>query len=248
MIAFGRTDKGIVRKDNQDQFQIEELESDRLLVAVVCDGMGGARAGSVASKLATETFMKALSDQPGALLDDELVCDALTDAMAAANRVVFETAKAQKACKGMGTTMVGAVIRKKNDRWKAEILNVGDSRAYHISHDRLAQVTRDHSLVEDMILRGDITREEALHHPNRNLITRVVGTSPNVTSDLFAVALEAGDRLLFCSDGLTNLVSDEELFEEVQRHSDLEKCCEMLITLALAKGGSDNVTVLMIGV
>ena len=248
MIAFGRTDKGIVRKDNQDQFQIAELEDDKLLIAVVCDGMGGAQAGNVASKLATETFVKALSGQPSALLDDDLANDALRDALMAANRVVYETAKEQKGCRGMGTTLVGAVLRKKDAHWKADIINVGDSRAYHISAGKMTQVTRDHSLVEDMVIRGDITRDEALCHPNRNLITRVVGTTPDVACDFFEVDLKEGDYLLFCSDGLTNLVRDEELCEEILHHSDLEECCEMLITLALAKGGSDNVTVLMIGI
>jgi len=248
MIAFGRTDKGIVRKDNQDYFQLEELEADKLFISVVCDGMGGAQAGNVASKLATETFMKSLCNQPGALADDELVKDALTDAMMAANRVVHEVSKTQADYMGMGTTLVGAVLHKKDGDWKATIINVGDSRAYHISTDCMAQVTKDHSLVEDMICRGEITREQSLHHPSRNLITRVVGTEPEVTRDLFSLALKPGDRLLFCSDGLTNLVSDEELFEAVKHYTDLENCCEMLITLALAKGGLDNVTVLMISV
>ena len=248
MIACGRTDKGIVRKDNQDYYQIKELEADQLLVGVVCDGMGGAQAGNVASKLATETFIKALSEQPGALADDELAADALTDAMMAANRVVHEMSKTQPEYIGMGTTLVGVVLRKKGDTWKAHIINVGDSRAYHITTDTIVQVTKDHSLVEDMVSRGEITRAQAVYHPSRNLITRVVGTEPEVTRDLFSVALNLGDRLLFCSDGLTNIVSDEELFEEVKHYPDLENCCEMLITLALAKGGPDNVTVLMIGV
>jgi len=248
MTTFGRTDKGIVRKDNQDHFQIEELEPDKLLIAVVCDGMGGAKAGNVASGLATETFIKALSDQPGALSDDELVGDALTDAMMAANRVVYEMAGTQKNYRGMGTTLVGAVLCKKKAKWKANVINVGDSRAYLISGGKMAQITTDHSLVEDMIARGEITRAEALHHPSRNLITRVVGTEPTVEYDIFKLSLKEEDRLLFCSDGLTNLVSDEELFEEIRHYSDLEKCCEMLITLALSRGGPDNVTVLMIGV
>ena len=248
MIAFGRTDKGIVRKDNQDHFQIEELESDQLLIAVLCDGMGGAKAGNVASKLATETFIRSLSAEPGALSDDELAGDAMTDAMMAANRVIYEMAKTQKSYKGMGTTLVGALLCKKKSGWKAAIINVGDSRAYLISDGQLRQITRDHSLVEDMIGRGEITREEAQHHPSRNLITRVVGTEPEVSRDLFWMVLNPGDRILLCSDGLTNLVSDEELLEEVRHNEDPEKCCDMLITLALAKGGPDNVTTLMLGV
>ena len=248
MEAFGRTDKGIVRKDNQDYFRIEALTEDKLLVAVVCDGMGGAKAGNVASKQAAETFVKALSDQPSALLDDELVDDALTDAITAANQVVYEMSKTEADYKGMGTTLVGAVICRKKSKWQAKIINVGDSRAYYIDAEGMTQLTKDHSLVEDMITRGDITREEAVHHPSRNLITRVVGTQPKLIRDLFTLDLKAGDRLLFCTDGLTNLISDEELFEEIRHFTDLEKCSEMLINLALSKGGPDNITALMVGV
>ena len=247
MLAFGRTDQGITRKDNQDFFQVEELAGN-LLAAVVCDGVGGAKAGNVASKLAAEAFIGFLAGQPGALSDDELAGDAMTDAVMAANRVVYETAKTQGEYRGMGTTLVGAVVGKKEDAWQASIINVGDSRAYHISDGRAIQITKDHSLVEDMITRGEITREEAWGHPNRNLITRVVGTDSKVNRDIYRVDLKEGDRLLLCSDGLTDLVNDEELAEEVLHYADLEKCCEMLITLALAKGGPDNVTVLMVSV
>ncbi|MCL2827861.1 MAG: Stp1/IreP family PP2C-type Ser/Thr phosphatase [Oscillospiraceae bacterium] len=244
MISCGQTDKGIVRKDNQDYFQIEQLHGNKLILSVVCDGMGGASAGNVASRLAAETFIQTLSDQPSALLDDELVGDALTDAMMAANRVVYEGAKAHRDYKGMGTTLVGAVTREE----KSHIINVGDSRAYHISGDIIVQVTRDHSLVEDMVARGDITREEALTHPNRNLITRALGTDEKVGRDLFTVELKPGDRLLLCSDGLTNLVSDEEILQEISRYDDPDKCCEMLIHLGLARGGSDNITALIVDI
>ena len=242
MKAHGRTDKGIVRRDNQDTFRVVPLSGGKLILCVVCDGMGGAKAGNVASELAVETFIQTLSDQPMTLLDDELVGDALTDALMAANRVVYETAKTSLNYKGMGTTLVGAVVR----RGKAHIINVGDSRAYLISKDGMLQVTRDHTLVEDLLIRGDITKKEAQNHPNRNLLTRVVGTEARVARDLFEVALESGDRLLFCSDGLTNLVSDAEILQEINSYESLEKCCEMLITLALAKGGSDNITTLVV--
>jgi len=248
MIAAGRTDKGIVRKDNQDHFEIEQLANDRVIVAVVCDGMGGAKAGNVASRLASETFARSLMSQPGALQDEELAREALADAMTAANRVVHEMAKTQPDHRGMGTTLVGALIRGEEAVRRAYILNVGDSRAYHISEDVIVQITKDHSLVEDMVTRGDITRDEALHHPNRNLITRVVGTEPRVARDLFEIDLKPGDRLLLCTDGLTNLVSDQEILEEIRHIPDLDKCCEMLITLALAKGGPDNITTVMLRV
>jgi len=242
MKAFGRTDKGIVRRDNQDHFQIETLPDGKTVICVVCDGMGGAKAGNVASTMAAETFIGALTDQPMTLRDKTLVKEVIADAAMAANRVVHEMAKASEDYKGMGTTLVGAVLRG----GRATIVNVGDSRAYLISGGKMRQITRDHSLVEDMVSRGDITRDEAQHHPNRNLITRVIGTEPRVKRDMFEVELKKGDRLLFCSDGLTNLVSDEDILQEIKTYEDLEKCCEMLITLALAKGGSDNVTALMI--
>ena len=214
------------------------------MICVVCDGMGGAKAGNVASTTAAKTFIEALADQPMTLRDESLVKDVIADAAMAANRVVHEMARSSDEYKGMGTTLVGAVIRK----GCANVVNVGDSRAYLISGDELVQITRDHSLVEDMLARGDITKEEAQHHPNRNLLTRVIGTEPRVARDMFEVKLKKGDRLLFCSDGLTNLVSDEEILQELQCYKELEKCCEMLVTLALAKGGSDNVTALMIQV
>jgi len=242
MIGCGRTDKGIVRKDNQDYFQIEQLHGDKLILCVVCDGMGGASAGDVASRLATETFIQTLSDQPSALLDEELVGAALRDAMMAANRVVYEEAKIRPEYKGMGTTLVGAVIREE----RAHIINVGDSRAYHISGETLVQITKDHSLVELMVARGDITREEAQTHTSRNLITRALGTEKKVGHDLFTVDLKPEDRLLFCSDGLTDRISDEEILQETSSYDDPDKCCEMLIHLSLARGGSDNITALIV--
>lgn len=246
MIVAGRTDKGIVRKDNQDYFETTRVADDQIVIAVVCDGMGGAKAGNVASRLAAETFAEALENQPGALLDDGLVEAALRDAMTAANRVVHEMARTEPGRRGMGTTLVGALVKEQKKGKKAYILNVGDSRAYHISGDNIVRVTKDHSLVEEMLTRGDITQDEAKHHPNRNLITRVVGTEQKVDCDLFQISLQKGDRLLLCSDGLTNTVTDQEILEEIQHIPDLDKCCDMLITLALAAGGPDNITAVMI--
>ncbi|MCL2842647.1 MAG: Stp1/IreP family PP2C-type Ser/Thr phosphatase [Oscillospiraceae bacterium] len=246
MIVAGRTDKGIVRKDNQDHFEIKCVAEDKVVIAVVCDGMGGAKAGNVASRLAAETFAEALANQPGALLDDGLVEDALRDAVTAANRVVHEMARTEPGRRGMGTTLVGVLVREQEKGKKAYILNVGDSRAYHISGENIVQITRDHSLVAEMLTRGDITQDEAMRHPHRNLITRVVGTEPQVTCDLFQVNLQTGDRLLLCSDGLTNTVTNQEMLEEIQHIPDLDKCCDMLITLALAAGGPDNITAVMI--
>ena len=246
MIVTGRTDKGIVRKENQDYFETTCVADDNVVIAVVCDGMGGAKAGNVASRLAAETFTQALKNQPGALLDGGLVEDALTDAMTAANCVVHEMGRTEPGRYGMGTTLVGALVRKEGKGKRAYILNVGDSRAYHISGQKIVRITKDHSLVEEMLTRGDITQDEAMRHPNRNLITRVVGTEKQVDCDLFQVSLKKDDRLLLCTDGLTNTVTDQEILEEIQHISDLNKCCDMLVTLALAAGGPDNITAVMI--
>ena len=242
--SYGKTDRGIVRRDNQDYFDFTQLSDGKLLLCVVCDGMGGANAGNVASSLAADTFLKTLNDQPVALQDNQLVGEALKDAALAANRVVHEAAKNNREQAGMGTTLVGAAIKEN----LAHIVSVGDSRAYHISNDTIRQITRDHSLVEDMIARGNITREESLHHPNRNLLTKVVGTEEKVDRDLFEVKLQAGDKLLLCTDGLTNLVTDDEILQEIKAHEDLQESGDMLVTLALAKGGGDNVTVFLVKV
>ena len=245
MRGCGQTDKGIVRRDNQDYFHIDQLEDGKLILCVVCDGMGGARAGNVASRMAAETFVEELSEKKAGFTNKALIHEAMREAVEKANRVVYEGSKGHGDYKGMGTTLVGGVLRGN----KAHIINVGDSRAYHVSKGKIHRITRDHSLVEDMIFRGDITPEEARSHPNKNLITRAVGIDNKVNWDIYTLDLKAGDRLLFCSDGLVDIVSDEEILEEIKRyHSDLEKCCEMLIHLALARGGPDNVTVLLVKV
>lgn len=242
--TYGKTDRGIVRRDNQDCFDFLQVSDESVLLCVVCDGMGGANAGNVASTLAASTFIKSLEEQPLTLQDNELVGDALKDAALAANRVVHEAAKNNIEQKGMGTTLVGAVVKEDI----AHIVSVGDSRAYYITENKMHQITRDHSLVEDMIMRGDITREESYNHPNRNLLTKVVGTEPKVDRDLFTLKLNPGDKLLLCSDGLTNFVSDEDILYQIETYEDLNECGDMLVTAALAKGGGDNITVFLVSV
>ena len=244
MHGCGQTDKGIVRKDNQDYFHISQLEDGKLVLCVVCDGMGGARAGNVASRMAAETFVEELTNSRSMFFQKDQAPKALSDAVEKANQVVYEGARTHGEYKGMGTTLVGGAIRRN----KAYIINVGDSRAYHISKGKIQRITRDHSLVEDMIIRGDITPEEARAHPNRNLITRAVGIEAKVKWDLYTMDIKAGDRLLFCSDGLTDIVEEEAFLAELMRYRDIEKGCEMLIHLALAKGGPDNITVVLVKV
>ena len=173
--AWGITDKGAVRTQNQDGFYLD-VPSEHLAVGVVCDGMGGAKAGNIASLIAVETFVDALQGmQPDG--DGEAGPAAvLSRAAETANTAVYHRAVTDPDCRGMGTTMVAALVVEQT----AYLLNIGDSRAYHINEDGITRLTRDHSVVEDMVARGDITPEEARTHPRKNLITRALGSEERI--------------------------------------------------------------------
>ncbi|MBM6869566.1 Stp1/IreP family PP2C-type Ser/Thr phosphatase [Pseudoflavonifractor phocaeensis] len=233
--AWGITDQGKVRQQNQDAYYVE-VRSEDLAVGLVCDGMGGARAGNVASLLAVEQFTDTLHGLPDELREDPEAV--LAQGMAAANAAVYHRSHTDPDCWGMGTTMVAAILVE----GRAYLLNVGDSRAYHIADTGIEQVTRDHSLVEDMVRRGDLTPEEARNHPQKNLITRALGTEEWARPDFYRQHLEGGSCLLLCSDGLSNVVSDQELFYEVWYGGDRSECCRRLLDIALSRGAPDNVT------
>ena len=235
MFIASDTDIGKKRSENQDRVHAEFL-ADNVAVAVVCDGMGGARAGNIASMLAVEAFVEALQDlPPGTPEDPEAL---LAQGSAGANTVVYHRARRDPDCHGMGTTMVAALVLSD----MAYLLNIGDSRAYYISGNGIEKVTRDHSLVEDMVRRGDITPEQARNHPQKNLITRALGTEEHVRADFYRKKLESGDSLLLCSDGLSNVVSDQEMLYEVLHGGPVGECCHRLLDIALSRGAPDNVT------
>lgn len=233
--AWGITDQGKVRQQNQDAYYVE-IRAEDLAVGLVCDGMGGARAGNVASMLAVEQFTDTLHSLPDELREDPEAV--LAQGMAAANTAVYLRSHADPDCWGMGTTMVAAILVGR----RAYLLNVGDSRAYLITETDIGQVTRDHSLVEDMVRRGDLTPEEARNHPQKNLITRALGTEEWARPDFYRQYLEEGSCLLLCSDGLSNVVNDRELFYEVRYGGDRATCCRRLLDIALSRGAPDNVT------
>ena len=237
MKLWGITHRGTVRQQNQDAYAVRELEDGRGL-AVVCDGMGGARAGNVASSMAVELFMRKLEEQgqPG---DDPQKW--LKTAAAHANDGVFQKAVEDPDCTGMGTTLVAALA----GNGKAVLLNEGDSRAYHITRDGITRITRDHSLVEDMVQRGELTREQARNHPHKNLITRALGAEPVLLADCFEQNVAPGDYLLLCSDGLSNVVTDQEILYEVIHGGEDEACCQRLLDVALHRGAPDNVAVVL---
>ena len=241
MNVYGVTHRGVVRQENQDKLRYSLMGGGELLAAVLCDGMGGAQAGSVASAIAADTFMSHAAnslDESSSPADMHMI---LTEAVNYANIKVYDRAFADFACMGMGSTLVGLLVNGK----RASVINVGDSRAYLIGKRRITQITRDHSLVEDMVSRGKITRAQAQNHPQKNIITRAVGVEASVSSDLFDIKLSPGNRLLLCSDGLSNLVSAEEILMVSGNNPELDKACGALLELALKRGAPDNVSVLL---
>lgn len=236
--AWGVTDKGAIRTQNQDSYYLD-VPSEHLAVGVVCDGMGGAKAGNIASLIAVETFVDTLqSMRPESESGPPAV---LSQAAAAANSAVFRRACADPDCRGMGTTMVAVLIVEN----VAYLLNIGDSRAYYINGDGISRLTRDHSVVEDMVARGDITPEEARTHPRKNLITRALGAEEEIRADLYEKQLQSGDYLLLCSDGLSNIVTDQEILYEVIHGGEAAECCQRLLDITLSRGAPDNVTAVL---
>ena len=239
MRAFSVSDKGPVRKENQDHAEAVSMRAPRAAILLVCDGMGGANSGALASAIAAAAYLERLKSLLHGSKKNAVIAPLwMRDACAAANEAVYSRACSEPANEGMGTTLVSAVVVGH----RAEILNVGDSRAYLIRGKTLQQITRDHSVVADLVERGELTPEQALHHPNRNLITRAVGVEERVESDLFSLRLRRGDRLLLCSDGLSNTLSEEELLQLSRTGQSTKKICHALVDRAVEKGARDNVS------
>lgn len=239
--VWGLTDRGIVRRENQDSCAYEIIEDGDLAWGVVCDGMGGAKAGDIASKMAVETFcahLEQLRDLEGPPPAADLLLAAAEDA----NRVVYLKAETDRDCVGMGTTLVGMILRG-TTLW---VVNVGDSRAYHITKQAIRRITRDHSVVEDLVQKGRITPEEARLHPRKNLITRALGAEEHVRADLYRLDLKEGDCLLLCSDGLSNIVTDQEILYEIIHGGEKADCCRRLLDIAMSRGAPDNVTAVLL--
>ena len=239
MKIWGITDVGLVRKENQDAYAVESR--DGFDICAVCDGMGGAAAGKLASEIAVRTYMEALGETLTEGMDLDAVQSAMAAATSRANRAIREEAARKPEYAGMGTTLVSAVSGKDG----IVVANVGDSRAYRVTAEGIQRITRDHSLVESMVERGDITEEEARRHPNRNLITRALGTDETVESDGYRTTLAAGEYLLLCTDGLTITVTDQEMLFEILHGGDEESCLSRLLAIAKEHGAPDNVTAVL---
>ena len=241
MQSWGLTDPGCVRKQNQDAYRIEQLDRNTLL-CVVCDGMGGAKSGNIASTLAVEVFAEEIRRSWVRNMDDDKVDQMMRSAVKLANFTVFDQAAQIEEFSGMGTTLVAALVRGK----KATLVNVGDSRAYGINRAGIQQITRDHSLVQLMVDRGEVTPEMAKSYPGKNFITRAIGTEPVVMCDIYHREVSKGDYILLCSDGLSNVMDDQEILFEVVHGVNKQHCCKRLLSIAQNRGAPDNVTSVLI--
>jgi len=241
MQSWGLTDPGCVRTQNQDAYQIEQLDRNTLL-CVVCDGMGGAKSGNIASTLAIDVFVQEIKRTWTASMETEKVDQMLRGAVKLANFTVYDQAAQFEEFAGMGTTLAAALIRGKD----VAIVNVGDSRIYAVDKNGIRQLTKDHSLVQMMVERGELTQELARTYPRKNFITRAIGTETVVECDLFHYKVERGDCLLLCSDGLSNMMDDQEILFEVVHGVSKQHCCQRLLDIAKNRGAPDNVTSVLI--
>jgi len=251
MFFYGSTDVGMRRAVNQDNFIIKKY-SDDVITAVVCDGMGGAAGGSVASSAAAATFCGELDSAEASYpffagLGEEEIEHILISAAEEANHTVYKMAKNDESLNGMGTTLVGCIVMPR----KIYIVNVGDSRMYLNKGNGMFQVTRDHSYVQYLVDMGKLSKEEAKASQKKNIITRAVGTERTVDVDFFAMEYDQSAAMLLCSDGLTNHVEENELeslLGGVFSEAGIQAACEKMIARANEKGGTDNITAVAIAV
>lgn len=249
MSYYGISDIGLVREENQDTFTALKL-CDNAELFVVCDGMGGENGGKLASSTACDAFCDAVSKRVSAVLFANRlpgrrrkdIPGYLIASVEHANRAVYELSKTDSSLEGMGTTLVAALIVDS----VAYIVNVGDSRAYVSSSDKIKQITKDHSYVQFLVDMGRITPEEAENHPQKNIITRSVGSTENVISDIFKINLLDGQYIVLCSDGLSNAVPESDICLALMSGETLKDKTEQLVDLAKHNGSSDNITILIV--
>lgn len=228
LTSFGsRTDIGCLRDHNEDSLVVTPP------LFAVADGMGGHATGEVASEIAVRVLSELAPEHPDG--------EALGRAIEEANRAVIQAAREGRGRQGMGTTMTAAMLEGE----RLVIAQVGDSRAYLLHQGKLQQLTRDHSLMADMIEAGQLTPEEARTHPQRSVITRALGSDAHLHPDIYEINVETGDRLLICSDGLSGMIFDDQIENTLRRVQDPQRCASQLVNEAIAAGGHDNVTVIV---
>ena len=241
MQYWALTDQGCVRTQNQDAYQVEQLDRNTL-VCVVCDGMGGAKSGNVAANLAVDVFMEEVRRVWTSGMDQIAIDQMMEGAVKLANFTVYDQAQQFEEFSGMGTTLVAMLVQNK----EVTIINVGDSRAYGVNRNGIRRLTVDHSVVQMMVERGELTPEQARDYPGKNFITRAIGTEGVVQSDIYHLDVERGDCLLLCTDGLSNVVDDQEMLFEVVHGVNKQYCCQHLLEIAKNRGAPDNVTSVLV--
>lgn len=244
MRSVGRTDIGLVRKVNEDSFLSEKLEGiENTYLYIVADGMGGHNAGEVASSMAVQEVAQYIKRNLEILGHSESdILDLVRNSMLYANDKVYKTSIIKSNCLGMGTTLSMVLIKG----GIAYMGHVGDSRIYLVREKQIKQLTEDHSLVAELVKSGSIKPEEADSHPQKNVITRALGTEYSLDPDVFLENIQDGDILLICSDGLTNAVKEENMVRILIDNADLNETCGLLIEKAKENGGFDNITVVVI--
>ncbi|NLU23542.1 MAG: Stp1/IreP family PP2C-type Ser/Thr phosphatase [Clostridiales bacterium] len=240
MKTWGITDTGLIRKENQDCYAVETIGD--YTVAVVCDGMGGTNGGQIASRIAVKTFTEGLRHSLRKTMNSSQIQEAANICISRANEAIRAQAAADRELERMGTTLVSSIVKGNT----AVVSNIGDSRAYAITAEDICQITKDHSMVESMVEKGDLTPAEARRHPSRNLITRALGPDPVAEADHFTVAIKPDEFLLLCTDGLVNTVSDQEILFEIIHSEQTDNCLNRLIKLSMDRGAPDNVTVVLL--
>lgn len=233
--AGAATDVGRVRQINEDRY----LADERLFA--VADGVGGHQAGEVASQTSVETLLRTF-------MEGDHTTDALISAVEAANQAVWQLAQGSREKRGMGTTLTALALVQEGGEEQLALVNVGDSRAYLLQQGELIQLTEDHSLVEELVRDGKLTPAEAQVHPQRSIITRALGMEPAIEVDSWEIIPYTGDRILLCSDGLTNELSDERIASTLRQLADPKEAAHDLVRQARAAGGGDNITVVVVDV
>ena len=242
MKIVAKTDKGLVRENNQDAYAVGELPGE-VAWAVVCDGMGGAAGGNIASALAVKVISDKITSSYNEKMRDSSIKNLLDSAITAANIEVYDMAYSRPDLKGMGTTVVAVVVRDN----VAHIAHAGDSRAYLVNKDGVEQITVDHSLVQNLVDRGEITKEEAEHHPNKNVITRALGVDKRIDVDFSEIYMQENETLVLCTDGLSNCVNNSEMAEDI-KDGQYYAFADRLVKRANKNGGKDNITVVAIAI
>lgn len=237
-----KSHSGLVREKNEDSFKIVTGESGLPVVLIIADGMGGHNAGELASKMAVDHISSHILEINTDSSSDDDIIQFINRLMTEANAKIYELSSKEGANYGMGTTLITAVVFEN----RLLIGHAGDSRLYLIRNGSIERITTDHSLVEELVKNGSLSRSEAKNHPKKNIITRAVGCNETIQIDTYKCDIYDKDILILCTDGLTNMLSDEEIMMVATSASSPEAACEELVNRANKNGGEDNITVIML--